>query len=157
MKQRRGQTATEYLIILAVVIIIALIVIGVLSGIPSIGGGAGKSAKAGYWKTAEVGITGVAFTPDGNASLVVVNNKASSITIQKIKLTDATGDSNESTTQSTLTSGQAITYNIYNISSGTASESYAFDVEITYTDVVTGANYIFTGAGNRLEGVRTTG
>jgi len=37
-KNKKGQGATEYLIILAVVIIITLIVVGVMGGLPGIGG-----------------------------------------------------------------------------------------------------------------------
>lgn len=35
MNSKKSQTATEYLIILAVVIVIALIVVGVLGGLPN--------------------------------------------------------------------------------------------------------------------------
>jgi uncharacterized protein (UPF0333 family) len=38
IRHKKAQTSTEYLIILAVVIVIALIVVGVMGGIPSLGG-----------------------------------------------------------------------------------------------------------------------
>lgn len=46
----KSQTATEYLIILAVVIVISLIVVGVLGGIPSIGGGLKERALVAKWQ-----------------------------------------------------------------------------------------------------------
>lgn len=49
---RKSQTSTEYLIVLAVVIIIALIVVGVMGGIPSIGGSAKERALQAKWKVA---------------------------------------------------------------------------------------------------------
>lgn len=52
----KSQTATEYLIILAVVIVISLIVIGVLGGIPSIGGGSLKNAKITEIKNRKIGV-----------------------------------------------------------------------------------------------------
>ena len=61
-KSKHAQTATEYLIILAVVIIIALIVVGVLGGIPGIG--AGDKVKLTVLATEEVGLTHSAFTDD---------------------------------------------------------------------------------------------
>lgn len=48
---KKGQTATEYLIILAVVIIIALIVVGVMGGIPGLGNdpNAPKQSDVAKW------------------------------------------------------------------------------------------------------------
>ena len=82
---RKGQTSTEYLIILGVVIVVALIVVGALGGIPGIGkGGASKTSKL-FWSAAPVGF-----------------------------------------------------------------QSYA--LSIGYTDQVTGANFTYTGDGNKLQG-----
>ena len=55
---KKSQTATEYLIILSIVIVIALVVISVLGGIPSIGIGASKNtALLKYQSTVPVAIT----------------------------------------------------------------------------------------------------
>lgn len=48
-KKNRGQGTTEYLIILAIVIVIALVVVGVLGGIPSLGAGVSESTSKTYW------------------------------------------------------------------------------------------------------------
>jgi len=48
MLSKKGQGATEYLVILAIVIIIALIVVGVMGGIPGVGSGAKSRASASY-------------------------------------------------------------------------------------------------------------
>ena len=42
---KRSQTATEYLIILAVVIVIAIVVVSVLGGIPRLGDGSSQRAS----------------------------------------------------------------------------------------------------------------
>ena len=74
---KKAQTATEYLIILAVVIIIALIVVGVLGGIPGIGKGAASRTSAAYWQTSDIAIPSYAIGQDGSAddlNLTVRNN-----------------------------------------------------------------------------------
>ncbi|MEK6901999.1 MAG: hypothetical protein AABX02_00230 [archaeon] len=45
----RGQGTTEYLIILAIVIVIALVVVGVLGGFPSLGSGISAGQSKSYW------------------------------------------------------------------------------------------------------------
>ncbi|MFW5746101.1 MAG: hypothetical protein ACOCWQ_00955 [Nanoarchaeota archaeon] len=46
MSGKHSQTATEYLIILAVVIVMGMITVGVMGGIPSLGGGAGMNTQS---------------------------------------------------------------------------------------------------------------
>ena len=58
----RAQTATEYLIILSVVIIIALIVVGILGGIPDIGSSTGAKADLLALQTEQVGVTATSCT-----------------------------------------------------------------------------------------------
>jgi len=53
---KKAQGATEYLIILAIVIIIALIVVGAMGGIPGIGTGAKSRASASFWQTSDIAI-----------------------------------------------------------------------------------------------------
>lgn len=48
-KKGRGQGTTEYLIILAIVIVIALVVVGVLGGFPSLGAGVSEGTSKTYW------------------------------------------------------------------------------------------------------------
>lgn len=83
VSMKKAQTATEYLVILAVVIVIALIVVGVLGGIPSIGGGADKRANDARLSTADVGITGYSVS-SSQTTLVVRNNEQSSIWVTDI-------------------------------------------------------------------------
>ncbi|VVB57519.1 Uncharacterised protein [uncultured archaeon] len=49
LKNRSGQGASEYLIILAVVLIVALVAIGLLGAFPSFGGDARESETKQYW------------------------------------------------------------------------------------------------------------
>ncbi len=89
-RMRRGQGTTEYLIILAIVIVIALVVVGVLGGIPSLGAGVSESTSKTYWLgTSPLAITEYAIgTTSG--SLVVKNLTASTITLTDINWSGST-------------------------------------------------------------------
>ena len=160
----KAQTATEYLIILAVVIIIALIVVGVLGDVPGSGGGAGQSTNEGYWQTAKIGIPSVKFSESGSDtdSITIRNNLANSITITNVTIDDvAVHGADDTFSSRTLNSGQSWT--LENTSSQTfvkdtlvascpSGSSFSVDVEVYYTDVETGATYTFDGDGTKLEG-----
>jgi hypothetical protein len=171
MSDRKAQTATEYMIILAVVIIIALIVVGVLGGIPGIGTGARGRAASAYWASSNIAIpsfsmvTGAAGTSEH--TLVIRNNFKGAIKITVINLsTSGSGTANNfslapnnvtvgSTTGVVLGPGESKTFRnrtAFAICT-TAGNSFTSNVRIKYVDEDTGATYIFTGDGNQLTGV----
>ena len=78
MSFKKSQTATEYLIILAVVVVIALIVVGILGGIPSIGGGVSEGSARAQLKTLPLGIENYA-SDSLNTRLIIQNNMPSSV------------------------------------------------------------------------------
>ncbi|MCX6767425.1 MAG: hypothetical protein NTY90_01680 [Candidatus Micrarchaeota archaeon] len=80
MASRRGQAAVEYLIILAVVIIIALVVVGVLGGFPSLTRGVNEKESALYWQGSEIAIQKYFF-----ASAVPLTTTNSSISLRNNK------------------------------------------------------------------------
>lgn len=58
LRMRKGQTATEYLIILAVTIIIALVAVSVLGGFPTLfTSQSGEMLSEAYWGSAKISIT----------------------------------------------------------------------------------------------------
>lgn len=165
MRFKKGQTATEYLIILAVVIVIALIVVGVLGGIPSIGGGAKSNTLSSYWRTSEIGVVsmsvGAGDAPEGggtysdaSGTLNLRNNMPGTITINNVTLTDVSSrniDFNDN--QTVLAAGQSGTFEFDNLSnSGQEGETFTYLMSVTYSDSSTNAQYIFDGDGNNLEG-----
>jgi len=79
---RKGQLSTEYLVILAVVVIVSLIVVTVLGGFIDIGGGATSQAAKAYWRGADVGILNWRVA-NGTSEFVLRNNQD-----YRIKLTD---------------------------------------------------------------------
>lgn len=161
MNTKKAQTATEYLIILAVVVVISLIVIGVLGGIPSIGGGAKQTSLDSYWRTADIGVVYLAvgaattsISADGSGSISLRNNKVDTITITNVSLTDSTtGNVSSNTTTMVLSAGQqgSLTYSDLT-NSGTTGASYSYTLMVQYTDSSTGAVYSFTGDDTKLEG-----
>lgn len=94
MQKRKSQTATEYLIILAVVIVIALIVVGVLGGIPSIGGGSKANAQKLILKNEIVGVDNY-YVNETDAKLKIKNNNPdSTLRINNITIDGNTCDAN---------------------------------------------------------------
>jgi len=81
----RGQASTEYLIILAVVIVVALVVVGILGWFPGLGGGIRESASRAYWKAAQpFGIAEYKITTNGNVTLALQNNGEVRANVTKI-------------------------------------------------------------------------
>jgi len=111
----KGQGATEYLIILAVIIVIALVVVGVMGWFPGLSGGITEQQSKAYWQsTSPLALSDWHITAS-NGTFVVQNNSA-----DKIQLTDITVD------------GTALGLADANISAG-ASTTTAADVDVTCT------------------------
>jgi hypothetical protein len=165
-KTKKSQTATEYLIILAVVIIIALIVVGVLGNFPSIGGGASTSALAAYWQSnGQIGVSSIAVsaTTTSNDSIVLRNLQPNTITITGVTIRPTTtsaatvltlvGGSQTLASGSTFTLKNPTSISVSDFFSCTAGTKYTAVLSVNYTVVSTGASFSFSGDGNTLEGV----
>ena len=144
MFNKKAQTATEYMIILAVVIIIALIVVGVLGDIPGISGGSRSRASQAYWETADIGIVSYSASAGGdNVTLVVQNNLRDTIVINMIKVSasgSTTANYSSSDTDTTLSPGGKHTFVITNDDiCANQGDSFTSNVWINYTDDETAA------------------
>jgi uncharacterized protein (UPF0333 family) len=151
MISKKGQGATEYLIILAVVIVIALIVVGAMGGIPGIGTGAKSKASSSFWKSSDIAMSQyVAFAASDNVNVTVRNNLANSITLGTFTI----GGGTQTCTSTSLAPGQSTTCTDADGASGCAAsgDAFSYDVSIAYTDDETGAGYTYTGEGHKLEG-----
>ena len=154
---RKAQTATEYLIILAVVIIVALIVIGVMGGIPGIGGGAATRASAASWASAPVAITSYSISAaDDQVTLNIRNNQRNSITVTTVTLLNNTGSQAVNSSSIVLAVGETKTFKGPDgglaDGCGSSGDSFAYGVQIQYTDSATGAVYTETAGGTDLTG-----
>jgi uncharacterized protein (UPF0333 family) len=147
---KRGQGATEYLVILAIVIIIALIVVAAMGGIPGIGSGAKDKASASFWQTADIGfVSFAAQAATDDVNVTVKNNLGGSISSLTVSL-DGTALSCGVTA---LSPGQETKCSHTTVASAcTGGGSFSYEVSTTYTDDDTSAAYTYTGEGNKLEG-----
>jgi len=86
MFNMKGQGATEYLVLLAVVLMIALVSIALLGFFPGLAGDAKATQSASYWKSARpFGILDVSIVGStGAASVVIQNNDPDQRTIQSL-------------------------------------------------------------------------
>ncbi len=86
MIERKAQGTTEYLIILAVIIVIALVVVGVMGWVPGLSGGITEQQSRAYWQSTapfaikEYKISGT------TASLEVQNVSANKLTLTDVEL-----------------------------------------------------------------------
>jgi hypothetical protein len=81
---KRGQGSTEYLVLLAAALIVALVVIGLLGWFPGVGGGARVSQSQSYWVGASpVSITGVKISSSGS-QVTLANRLADSVNVTQV-------------------------------------------------------------------------
>jgi len=149
---RRGQAAIEYLIILAVVVIIALIVIGVIGGFPGMTRGISERDSAAYWAGADVGITRYYVNGSADAvssQLVIRNNRLFTVNVTSITFEGGSNLINASSedTGFLVTPGSAVLV-VANFTGGSActkGQSFSKNVVILYKDATYGVAYTFTG------------
>jgi uncharacterized protein (UPF0333 family) len=129
IRQRKGQTSVEYLVLLAIAIVIAVVAVGVLSGFIKIGTATTYQKKGGiYWKSADIGIMDWEIYETSaiqNSTLVLQNNKEYQINInwisadggtatQEVDITLLPGDTHSLTTGEgfNCTSGGSYSYTV---------------------------------------------
>ncbi len=132
LKKSTAQTATEYLIILAVVIVIALIVVGTLGGIPSIGTGASKNSADIQLKNLPIAVSQYSFN-ETSGKILLSNKNSFPVKINSLVI-DAF-DCN--IPQSIINSGSSKLF-YCDINS---LERYSYDFEINWTDLNSNSKY----------------
>ena len=153
---KKAQGATEYIIIVSIVLIIALMVAYVMGAIPGIGIGVGKRAAQSYWDSTDIAIKDWAVGGDGTIALTLRNNKAENVVITGIS---ARGEPIFSGSKPfSLGQQKVITGKLKENVDG----NYALDISITYQDS-TGAAFTIEGkerivgkAASSIEGQDTT-
>ena len=124
----KGQGATEYLVLLAVVLIIALVSIALLGFFPGLASDAKITQSNTYWRgeANPVSIVDHSFDTTGNGS----NNAASgTITITNMTV----GNGSVSGTPIKMASGDQVTVTVSDAAAGSASSTYEFAIVIVYT------------------------
>jgi uncharacterized protein (UPF0333 family) len=128
-KYLSGQGATEYLVLLAVVLIIALVAIALLGFFPGLSSDAKINQSASYWKAASpFAITAHSITTAGNATLVLQNTAADgTYTLTNISLAG-----NATSGSYSFSPGETRSISV-GAPTGTAGTAYDLAVNITYT------------------------
>ena len=150
-----GQTATEYMVVLAIVIILSLIVAMILGQFPGLGSPAKMRGSSAFWQSADVGIMHFSISYDsGNDDVVIVmrNNHNYLIRVSEIIIDGINQDGNFQ--PFVLASGSQET--VYITGAGDfctrAGDPFSVSLTVRYRDDVAGELYTFSGGGNRLEG-----
>lgn len=139
---RKGQTSLEYLIILAVIVIIALVAVGALSDAPVLGGSTSDRTQNAYWKSTDVGIDGVRVSTGGSVSAIVRNNLENRVKIHAGNVDGA----QMSPLEQQIKAGGTATLTA-TIGSCTAGDPLNLWFSFNYTDQKTGLGpYNLTGA-----------
>ena len=135
----RGQGATEYLVLLAVVLIVALVSVALLGFFPGMASDARITQSQSYWRgqarpfaiLENICTTGSNATVPGNCTVVLQNVEANSpYTITSLNVGNCTANG----TSTAFGAGDTKTMMTYTCASGTtAGVIYDLSVNITYT------------------------
>ena len=148
-RKNAGQASTEYLVILAIAIIIAIVVVSLLSGFIKVGGTSSTKATKTYWKSSDIAIPSWALrdqSASGDSSFVVQNNLEYKINLDIINLTNAAGTSYTVSLQRVLAPGEQYQFTTYVINCSTTGggsgvgSGYSFDVYFRYDNLDDGIN-----------------
>ena len=131
----KGQGATEYLVLLAVVLIVAMVAIALLGFFPGMSYDAKKSESDTYWtgQAKPIEILNHDLSADGILRLVLVNVQGDSLLIDNISIAGS-GINGTSSGQFYLASGQSTRISLDMGPSFTPGAVYEFGVNISYAD-----------------------
>jgi hypothetical protein len=86
----RGQVSTEYLVILAVVLVVALVVVYLVGGFSILGSGSLATQSRDYWgSTSPLAITAVKVASPNSVALQVANDGMQPLTLTEIDLVNS--------------------------------------------------------------------
>ncbi len=105
-----GQGTIEYLVIIGVVVVLALIVVAIIFGLLTSGSDANAKQTRLFWASQEVAIVDSIADSAGNATLVIQNNTIDPITINYI-IADGTNSPVISSDKNSLYRGEKGTFN----------------------------------------------
>ena len=92
MQYRRGQGATEYLVILGAVLLVALVIVSLLGWFPSLGGSTKEQQSKSYWSgTSPFAITTTRVN-NNSITLSVSNRLAEKVNLTSIEVQDGFGN-----------------------------------------------------------------
>jgi len=140
MVRSKGQGATEYLVILGAVLLVAMVIIALLGWFPQVGGPGREKESQSYWMTASpFSITSFRLG-NGTALLMLANRGSDKLNITEIQFDDGTGNAyNLSTGYNVFPAGEEKAIYVSGFTNGnpcvyTASgKAFEVQVNILYT------------------------
>ncbi len=124
----KGQGTIEYLIILAIIIVLALLVVSFVGGFANTGSGINKTQSEAYWKSQEIGVTDAIVDSNGDAVLVVSSTSTKQLTIKKFFINDTEVD-----VPDTKIFNGTKSFFVENLPACT-TETCSYDLKIEYTN-----------------------
>lgn len=128
----RGQGATEYLVLLGAVLIVALVALALLGFFPGLSTDAKVQQSQAYWtgEAKPFAITEYGISAGGNATLIIQNKEATgAYTLNTVQVGQAVATVNEQ-----VGPGDTIRISLDNGNlSGTQARAYEYQVTFTYT------------------------
>ncbi len=92
MQSKRGQGATEYLVILGAVLLVALVIVSLLGWFPALGGSTKEAQSKSYWTGATpFSITAFKFGITGDINLSVASRVGDKLNLTSVSLDDGLG------------------------------------------------------------------
>lgn len=131
---KKAQASTEYLIIMAIAIIIAIVVISVLSGFIKVGGSTSMKKAKTYWKSADIGFNSWTMSPEGIV-LVLQNNLEYKISVDWVNVTWPSGTSVILPVDKVLYPGDTYTLRNYTVNCSPVGVGYSLSIRIQYDNL----------------------
>ena len=128
----KGQVSTEYLVILAVVLVVALVVVALVSGVTPVSGGVSETQSKNYWSaTAPFVISGWKYQ-GVNLQLTMQNMDGQKVTLSDFKIDGTSYFSTSTNTSFTVGETKSITATGLT-SCGSSGDSFELsNIQITY-------------------------
>jgi len=143
----RSQSSTEYLVILAAVVIIALAVVGVLTGFPALTRGISAKEALAYWQSADISVEKPYLSSSstaGTSKVTLRNNQNFVVTVNDIRFGASSVE--DSGLPASLNPGESKTIGLAaQVPCTSSGGTYSVIVSINYMDTSNSANYTFTG------------
>lgn len=144
----KGQGATEYLVILSIVLIVALVVVGLLGYFPGLAGGMQVSESNSYWQSAQpiailasIGFSsGSGGSGTANITLSLQNQGTNALTITSVNITSSAfaGNTSWNATAFTMPPGSRAVVQLFNTTSFLPvcahGQPQNYNVSFTYND-----------------------
>lgn len=140
MPNPRAQGAVEYLVILAMVLLIAVVVISLLGAYPAVGGEMRGTEQSSYWMAAQpFGIRDAQQIGMARITLVLINHAPRPLTLTSVNLTFSDGTWHANSTRAEFNPGES---RIITITGSAAlpdctshsGRSFSYIVSIIYDD-----------------------